>query len=144
MVIVPLRTDGSTLRATVNESVALPCPVVESPSLIQASAAAAAHSQSRLVVMPRVPAPPSTWNDEGVAVTLRAHFDVDVDGDVIVCVDELHAADAVVIDTDNTNMSRDMLRRFTSPTAMTNRTCRTATRCIPAKRNPFTIRCLRQ
>ena len=105
--IVPLRTDGSVLRATVNETVALPCPVVDVPSSIQPSAAVADHSQSRLVVMLRVPTPPSTWNDEGVAVTVMPHFTGE--GDVTVSVDELHAAtEAAVIDIDNTNVNRDI------------------------------------
>jgi len=105
--MVPLRTDGSTLRSTVNESVPLPCPVVELPSWIQPLAAVADHSQSRLVVMVRVPAPPSTWNDDGVAVTVTPHFAGE--GDVTVSVDELQAAtEAAVIDNDNTNMNRDI------------------------------------
>ena len=70
-------------------------------------AAVADHSQSRLVVMLRLPAPPSTWNDEGVAVTLTAHFDRE--GDVTVSVDELQAAtETAVIDTDNANINRDI------------------------------------
>jgi hypothetical protein len=57
--------------------------------------------------MLRVPTPPSTWNDDGVAVTLTPHFAGE--GDVTVSVDELQAAtEAAVNDNDNTNMNRDI------------------------------------
>ena len=102
-----MRTAGSALLVTVNEMVASPCPVAESPSWIHPLAAVAVHGQSRFVATLRVPAPPAARNDVGVAVTLTPHFDVE--GDVTVVVDELHAAAAAaVIDNDNSNMNRDI------------------------------------
>src|SRR5689334_6925681 len=129
--MVPLRDAGSVLRATVKESVPSPCPVVESPSWIQPLAAVADHSQSRLVVMLRVPVPPPTGNDVGAAVALTAHFAACAEGAVTPWVDELHpTAEAAIADTNKISAKRGISFSVSSLTATRGSHC-TATRSVP-------------